>query len=240
MMLLSPCVVLAVSLALQGPPASAPEQGAGTAPAVSSGQETPPVVPLVAHPATVPPASTTYVPPTGRERLRWAVASTFGPRAEGGGLLSATWFTGWNNPHEWGNGARGFVTRLGSRQVSVGIANALEASAGSLWGEDPRYPRSDSDIRERVRNAFRCVFMTRARDGHLRFGYARVIAIVGSNTIAHAWLPPSGRTWGGTLERVGYSYLARLAVNAFLEFWPDIRHYVFKRPPKPQPPDKQP
>jgi hypothetical protein len=161
--------------------------------------------------------------------LRWALTSTFGPRAEAGGLLSTTWFTSFDQPHEWGYGAGGFVRRLGSRQVSVGIANAIEASAGSLWGEDPRYARSDSDIRERVRNTFRYVLMTRTREGHLRFGYARLLAVVGGNTISHAWLPPSGRTAGATLERVGYAYLGRLAVNAFLEFWPDIRHYVFKR-----------
>jgi len=248
MVFVTSCSVLVLSVAIQIPGGGPLAEAARTAHIAT--QETPGAPPQTGGPVaalegagnagTAASAGVQYVPPTGGDRLRWVIDSTVGPRAVGATLLSATWFTGWNSPHEWGHDWRGFGIRLANRPLMVGLSNTLEATTGALWGEDPRYPRSPvRKPAERVRHVFRNVLLTRRRDGRLRFGYARLIAIAGTNSIAHAWLPPSADTWSSTVKRVGYGYLARLAGNAFQEFWPEIRRYVLKRPPKSQPEKRQ-
>jgi hypothetical protein len=158
------------------------------------------------------------------------VRSTVGPAAWASGLLSATWYTGWNSPPEWGTGLRGVGKRLGDHQATAGISNGLEAGLGALWGEDPRYPRSaDRRVRSRVASIFKDLFYAPYADGRRRFAYARLAAAFGNNAIDDLWLPPSSRDWGSTIRRTGYAYLAHLAVDAFEEFWPDLRVWLGRK-----------
>ena len=83
--------------------------------------------------------SLVYVPPTGKDRLKWTVGGTFGATSIATGVFIASWNTAWNTPSEWGAIWSGFGKRFGSREAQMTISNGIEAGLGAAWGEDPRY-----------------------------------------------------------------------------------------------------
>ncbi len=87
-------------------------------------------------------APTTYIPITPHQRVAWFANSTVGTRSLAGGLFAAGFGTARDAPHEYGPHWEGFGKRYGMRLTGVSTGNAMEASLGSLWGEDPRYFRA--------------------------------------------------------------------------------------------------
>jgi hypothetical protein len=83
--------------------------------------------------------STSYQPITRRQRLNWAVKSTIGSVCLAAGLFSAGFGTAINRPPEYGPHWEGLGQRYGMRFTGIATSNAMEASVGSLWEEDPRY-----------------------------------------------------------------------------------------------------
>lgn len=110
------------------------------------------------------------------------------------------------------------------RLTGVATSNAMEASIGTLWGEDPRYKRSLSEsFGGRVGHVVKMTFVAENRRGHLIPAYARYAAISGSNFISNAWRADSEATVGSASVRVLLGFLGRMSSNAFQEFWPDVR-----------------
>lgn len=177
----------------------------------------------------LPPLS--EVPPiTGGGRVKWVLASSFGPTSLASGVVSAAWSTGFNDPEEYGPHWEGFAKRYGMRFTGVATSNAMEAGLGALWGEDPRYfPTRNASFGARVKNVFVMTLMARGSDGRLHMAYARAAAITGSNFLSNTWRVTSDATNGKALERTAAGYLGRLGSNAFAEFWPSVRRRVFKR-----------
>src|SRR5678816_1267388 len=93
-------------------------------------------------PSPAPTTNRTYTPITGKQRIDWAVKSTVGVKSLAvAGVLSAGWGTIFNEPPEYGTQFDGFAKRYGMRLTGVSTGNAIEASLGTIWGEDPRYFR---------------------------------------------------------------------------------------------------
>ena len=188
-----------------------------------------PPSPDAPKPKIVP--SVSEVPPiTGGGRVKWVLVSTFGPTSLASGLVSAAWGTAFNEPEEYGPHWDGFAKRYGIRFTGVAASNAMEAGIGALWGEDPRYfPTQNASFGARVKNVFVMTVMARGSDGRLHVGYARAVAVTGSNFLSNTWRVPSDATNEKALERTATGYLGRLGSNAFAEFWPSVQRYVFKR-----------
>ena len=66
---------------------------------------------------------------------------------------------------------------------------------------------------------------------YLMPAYARFIAIPGSSALASAWRPESERSASNVGARIGLGVLRGVGSNAFTEFWPDVRHIIFRRKP---------
>ncbi len=107
----------------------------------------------------------------------------------------------------------------------------MEASAGLLFREDPRYFRvPDRPFKARVGNVVRLTFSARGGGGGVRPAYARSIAIVGGNFLSNTWRVPSEANPQHALLRASEGFAGRMAANAFTEFWPDIeKHVLHKR-----------
>src|SRR5262245_60408556 len=116
--------------------------------------------------ATVANPNTTYTPITGEQRFKWAVKSTVGlKRLAVSGVLSAGWGTIFNKPPEYGTNFDGFAKRYGMRLTGVSTGNAIEASLGMVWGEDPRYFRvPEEKFWARVNHAADLTFRARGLD----------------------------------------------------------------------------
>jgi len=118
------------------------------------------------------------------------------------------------------------------RLSGVAVSNAMEAGIGALWGEDPRYVRSQSAaLRGRVGHVVKLTFLAKNLHKELAPAYARYIAISGSNFISNSWRPDSEATVGDASVRILLGFVGRISSNAFQEFWPDVHRLVDRKSP---------
>ena len=165
-----------------------------------------------------------YRPITRWQRAQWALSSTAGPENLAAGVLSASVGTAVNRPNEYGPTWGGFGQRYGIRLTGISTGNAIEASLGALWGEDPRYERlPEAPFGARVRNIVRFTFVAHRHDGQVAPAYARYIAIPGNNVLSDLWRVQSEANARDTALRTVWGILGRMGANAFAEFWPDVR-----------------
>jgi hypothetical protein len=182
-------------------------------------------------PPRKPVVQTPYGPITGRQRLRWFVIASVGPQSLGIGVLSAGLGTARHKPDEYDTHWDGFGKRYGLRLTGVVTSNAMEAGIGALWGEDPRYFRTNGQsFGKRIKNIVILTVAARGGDDELHPAYARFIAKTGSNFLSNTWRPHSDASSKDALERTGLGFASKLASNAFQEFLPELKHYVFRRP----------
>ncbi|MCU1312159.1 MAG: hypothetical protein JWO20_3284 [Candidatus Angelobacter sp.] len=172
-----------------------------------------------------------YKPITISERGKWFVVSTVGPMSLFvAGPLSAGLGTWRDRPEEYGTSWEGFGKRYGIRLTGVSTGNAIEASLGAVWGEDPRYFRSpDQAFGPRVKHVVKATFMAPGVDGRWRPAYARYAGNIGNNFLSNTWRAESENSAGDAVVRCISGVAGRMAGNAFKEFWPTIKRKVFKK-----------
>jgi hypothetical protein len=161
---------------------------------------------------------------TRGERVGWIVDGIVGPPSLGVGVLAGALQTSFDTPKEWHRTWRGFGKRYLAREADVAISNTIEGGLGAMWGEDPRYLRSERrGLWPRARYAMKTVVLAPRRDGHLAPAWGRFAGNIVNNIIENRWLPPSVTTPGQTTLRSANGFLGRLAGNLWDEFWPDVR-----------------
>ena len=172
-----------------------------------------------------------YRPVTAAQRFKWFVRSTAGPRSLFlSGPLSAAWGTAFNRPREYGPHWEGFGSRYGIRLTGISTGNAIEASLGAIWKEDPRYLRSPNHaFKARVKYVLVTTFTAPGPDGRSRPAYARYAGIVGNNFLSNLWREPSESDVRHAALRCLFGILGRMGGEAYSEFWPDVRKKVFKK-----------
>lgn len=186
----------------------------------------------VAHPVpSASPAPTqlnsNYEPISAEGRLVWWAKSSFGPMSIFDGVIVGGYQTAFKHPPQWGSGWEGFGDRFALRTVDVAFSNAIQASVGAAWGEDPRYFRAgEGGFGHRMGHAFAGTFMDRYRGGEYRPAFARFIAIGGGNYVNNYWHPAGETSNLDIEERIGTGFASKLGSNIFKEFWPDVRSHV--------------
>ena len=106
----------------------------------------------------------------------------------------------------------------------------MEAAFGSLWGEDPRYFRATGQpFKGRLKNVVVMTFAARQEDNSLAPAYARCLGNAGNNFLSNTWRANSESGVGDACVRIGLGFAGRMGSNAFAEFWPDARKYIFHR-----------
>jgi hypothetical protein len=189
-------------------------------PAVAAAQDT---VPAIA-------AAPLYVPPTPADRVNWAVQGTLSLPVIGVTAVDSAWSTHVNWPEEWGRSAKGFGRRFADEAAYGAISNTIEAGAGALLGEDPRYRRvQERTTWRRFHHAVMAAVLAPRRDGRLAPAWARFGAIGSAIEIENTWLPPSARTPSSTVWRVADDLIWRAVSNVWDEFWPDVRQRAHLR-----------
>lgn len=177
----------------------------------------------------VPHSPADYQAITADQRLAWFTRSTVGSRSLTAGLFSAGFGTATNSPHEYGTHWEGFAQRYGMRLTGVVTSNAIEASLGAVWGEDPRYFHTvDASFGQRAKNVLDLTFRAYRPDGQRHPAYARFVAMLGNNFLSDTWRVPSDATWQRSLIRTAEGFGARAVSNAVSEFvpqvWRTLRH----------------
>jgi hypothetical protein len=190
-------------------------------------------MPLGMDPAPVVPqqAKTVYVPITPEQRLKWFVRSTAGVESlVFAGPISAGWGTAFHHPPEYNTSWEGFGQRYGMRLTGVSTGNAMEASLGALWGEDPRYFRTEGQpFKKRMANILDLTFRAYREDGERHFAYARMAGNVGNNILSDAWRVPSQSNAQDTAIRVAEGIGGKFVGNAAYEFFPDVLKWLRRK-----------
>jgi len=195
-----------------------------------SGQPSDPKDPIH-YDRVVPRTPADYHPITAEGRLRWFVRATVGPKSLVGGVFSAGYGTAANHPHEYGTHWEGFGQRYGMRLTGVSTGNAMEASVGALWGEDPRYFHTvHQSIGRSALNIIDLTFRDYHRDGERHPAYARYIATFGNNFLSNTWRAHSEADWRHAMLRSSEGFGARCVSNAVSEFVPQLWRKVRRRP----------
>ena len=134
---------------------------------VASAQE---LASTIQTPGIVSEPQTPATPITPYERLEWFTKESIAPTNLLGSAILAGWGTVFNDPHEYGTHWDGFGSRYGMVMSSVVTSNAMEASLGAIWGEDPRYRRASagSSMRGRIGHVVKWTFVAPGRDGQLQ------------------------------------------------------------------------
>ena len=183
--------------------------------------------PLPQAPDRARPASN-YQFITSKQRLSWFLDSTVGPETLTVGLFSAAIGTARDAPYEYGPHWEGFAKRYGMRLTGVSTGNAIEASLGSLWGEDPRYFRDGADpLKLRIRHVLVTTFTAHNREGQVKPAFARYIATPGNNFLSNSWRVDSEATNRAAALRTVWGFVGLMSKNAFTEFWPDLKQKAF-------------
>jgi hypothetical protein len=187
-------------------------------------------IPLGVKAAPVVPqqAKTAYVPITLEQRLKWFVRSTAGVESlVFAGPISAGWGTAFHHPPEYNTSWEGFGQRYGMRLTGVSTGNAMEASLGAIWGEDPRYFRTEGQpFKKRVVNVLDLTFRAYRDDGERHFAYARLAGNVGNNFLSNTWRVPSQSNAGDASIRVLEGIGGKAVGNAAYEFFPQLLRWL--------------
>jgi hypothetical protein len=185
---------------------------------------------IIPNNKTVPlaPAET---PLTRRGKFGLAFKDTFDPFT----FVAAGFYAGlaqWQNDYApFGQGGTGFAKRFGAAYADQAIGNYMtEAIFPSLLHQDPRYFRRGSGGPwRRVGYALSRTIITRTDKGRKTFNYSELAGNAAAAAISNAYYPASERTAGEACEKLTIQLVSDSAFNVLLEFWPDMRHAIFKK-----------
>jgi hypothetical protein len=174
---------------------------------------------------------TKYVPITPKQRLKWFALSTVGVESLlVAGPASAGLGTAFDRPHEYNTSWEGFGQRYGMRLTGISTGNAMEASLGAIWGEDPRYFRTEGQpFKKRAVNVIDLTFRAYRSDGDRHFAYARLAGNVGNNFLSNTWRVPSESDWQSASIRVLEGIGGKAVGNAAYEFVPDLWKWLRRK-----------
>jgi hypothetical protein len=170
--------------------------------------------------AQAPPVTpTTFTPIDAGSRMHWLLVENLSPGALASDVAVGAFDTWIKTPKEYNTHWVGFAERTGLITGNYAVKSTMEAGLGSLWGEDPRYIRTEGlSKKARVGNVIRMTFMATNRSGNAMPAYSRYIALTGSNFLFNEWMPTSQATASQALVRTGLSFLSRMSENAYKEF----------------------
>ena len=134
------------------------------------------------------------------------------------------------NP-SFGQGMAGYARRLGTGYADQAIGNMMtEAVFPMFLHEDPRYFRRGYGSKwSRTWYAATRVFVNRTDQGDWRFNYSEVLGNAAAVAISNAY-EPDGRNAVDNVTKLAEQIGIDSVSQVLKEFWPDIKHRLFKRP----------
>jgi hypothetical protein len=172
----------------------------------------------------------TYVPLNVTDKLNYHVKRTLGPAAILGVAAYAAILQADHAPEEWNQGGEAYAKRVGSMVAWSGIHSALAFGLDSTLHQDPRYFRSTgSGFWRRSAHALRGTILTRTDSGGETLSTWRLGSDYGSAFLSNMWYPSRLNTARLGFIQGSVTVGLDLMGNLGSEFWPDIKHKVFRR-----------
>jgi hypothetical protein len=138
-----------------------------------------------------------------------------------------------NENPSFGQGVKGYAKRFASSYGDQAIGNMMtEAIFPSLLREDPRYFRigaGSGSNWHRVGYALTRVFVVRTDKGKWDFNYSEWLGNGATVAISNLYYPADTRNVGDNMEKLGIQVGTDAFSQVLKEFWPDIKHKLFKK-----------
>jgi hypothetical protein len=174
-----------------------------------------------------------YQPLTGMQRVRlyfkqnfWSVGAYFGPFAAALLLDQTT-----DSPSQWGGGFKGYGKRVASRFGAGIVQGTVQAPLAYVLHEDVRYIVSKQHgVKRRAWHAVVYSFATYNNRGQPTINIANIASYYAASAVSACWLPGYYNVARYGLIDGSESLGLSIPVNILQEFWPEIVHYVFRRP----------
>jgi hypothetical protein len=131
-----------------------------------------------------------FVPMTDRERWEHYAYSLVGPQAFFYSAAQAGINQARNTPYEWGQGAEGYGSRIGSAYAQRVIGATVGNGIAVALHEDSRYFKSGKTGLGRVTYAISSALLARHDDGSHSVSFS-VIGGGAAAFVSRAWQPPS-------------------------------------------------
>jgi hypothetical protein len=178
-------------------------------------------------------SASNYEPLTGAQRWKlywkqnfWSVGAYFGPFAAALVLDQTT-----DSPSQWGGGFSGYGKRVASRVGTAIVQGTVQALLAAPLHEDVRYIVSkEHGAKRRAWHAVVYSFATYNHHGHPTPNIANLSSYYVASAVSTTWLPGYHNVARYALIDGSESAGLSIPVNILQEFWPEIRHYVLRRP----------
>ena len=178
-----------------------------------------------------PPIDQIYMRPSEKTQATNYLFDAFGPYPMVGAAVTAGINQYGNSPPEWGQGAAGYFSRVGSDYGIAAVATTARYGLAEALREDTLYYRCEcAGVWPRARYAMLSTFTARrGNDGHRVFSLPALIApYAGTMTAVYGWYP--NRYSAKDAFRMGnYSLLAYVGGNIGLEFFYSGPHSLLAR-----------
>lgn len=136
------------------------------------------------------------------------------------------------NP-SFGQGVKGYAKRFAASYADQAIGNMMtEAIVPALLHEDPRYFRigaAGGSKWHRVGYAVTRVMVVRTDKGKWDFNYSEWLGNGAAVAISNLYYPGDTRNFGDNVEKLGVQVATDAFSQVLKEFWPDIKHKLFKK-----------
>jgi hypothetical protein len=181
--------------------------------------------------AAVACAGQSIEPPLSvKAKLRFHAEQTASPAFAVETAVYAGVLQAMDTPREWGQGASPYGKRVASAAGATALRNVFAFAVDSALREDPRYRRSgQGNFFVRIGHAARETFFTHTDGGGTRFATWRFASAVGAACLSNVWYPDRLNTFSSGMEQGAATIGLDLLGSIGSEFWPDLKHKVFRR-----------
>lgn len=169
-------------------------------------------------------------PLTPKQKLTIAVKDSFDYPLVGLAAAYAALYQVENSHPEFGQGVKGYASRLGTSYADQVDGNMLtEGFLPVLFREDPRYFRmAEGPKKKRTVYALTRIFVTRTDAGGKSINFAELLGNGISSGIGLSYYPDD-RNVADYLQNYGTALGTDAASQVLKEFWPDIKHWYKNR-----------
>jgi hypothetical protein len=172
-----------------------------------------------------------FVPLTVKQKFALGADGAFDPYAFGLAAILAGIAQAKNDDAAWHQGWEGYGKRYAAAFGDATIGSFMTTGVfPSIFHEDPRYFRlGKGGFKHRSGYALKRLFVTRTDSDHSQFNFSEFLGNAAAAGISQTYHSRQERG----LSNFGSDYATQIAIdviaNQLKEFWPDIRHKIFKK-----------
>jgi len=162
-----------------------------------------------------------FVPMSLSQRFAEGIKDVVGPQVFLATAAQAAISQGFDRPHEWGQGARGYGLRAGDAYAQRVLGAMFQNGVALALHEDNRYFNSGKrGFGPRLAYALSSAILARHNDGSRSLSISTFAGIGASGSISRIWQPPSTSGWNNVAVNFGFTIAFRAGANVVREFSP--------------------